>query len=456
MDWKALVQGKEPALDPLAKLVPADQHAIFFPSFEAMTRVFDEVDGSGTPVLQFATARVDDQRTKERYQEQLCLPLSSVSRLLGPAIVASVAITGSDPYLPSGTDLAILFECKDAGALEKVLAMRHLEAKSQGARAVEGTAGATRYGGVRSDDRRISSYVARFGDAILVTNSPAQVERIAAAAEGRAVPLAKADEYVWFRDRYRRGDAEESALLVLTDATIRRWASPRSRIGDSRRVRALAAMTELHARNVDAIARGKVPEGPAAQTDLPFSADFAWAPGGVRSATYGSPGFLTPVAELAIDRVTPSEKAAYERFRATFQDRWRNVFDPIALRLSIAPARLAADLTVMPLVVASDYRELHDLTLDATLAPSAGIRTRARCSTSRARSGSTRTSRGSRRRGSGPTRRRWAPTRSAGSATASRCTPTATASGTSSARRRKRKGSSRRTSTGCPSRCTWA
>ena len=324
MDWKALVAGLHPGLDPLASLVPADQHAVFFPTFEAMTRVFDEVDESGTPVLQFASARTEDQRTKERYQEQLCLPLSAVTRLLGPAVVASVAITGSDPYLPSGTDLAILFECKDAGTLEKTVMVRHLEAKSKGAEVVEGTAGAIRYGGVRTPDRRVSSYLARLGNTILVTNSTAQLERIAAATEGRAQPLAKADEYVWFRERYPRGDPAESALLVLTDATIRRWASPRSRIADSRRVRALAAMTEVHARNLRAIASGKAPEGPAAQPDLPFSSDFAWDRGGVRSKTYGTPGFLTPVAELEVAKVTPSEKAAYERF-PNAKAKWRSV-----------------------------------------------------------------------------------------------------------------------------------
>ncbi|MFN0008360.1 MAG: hypothetical protein ACKVXR_10660 [Planctomycetota bacterium] len=373
MDWKALVANLHPDLDPLANLVPADQHGVFFPSFEAMTRVFDEVDEAGTPVLQFASSRAEDQRSKDRYQEQLCLPLSAAARLLGPAVVASVAITGSDPYLPSGTDLAILFDCKAPQVLQQHLVMRHAEAQSKGAQAVEGSAGKIAYRGVRSPDRRISSYSARIGDTVVVTNSPVQLERIAAAAEGRAQPLAKADEYVWFRDRYKRGDPAESALLVLTDATIRRWAGPRSRIGDSRRVRAMAAMTEIHARNLDAVALGKTAAGtPAAQPDLPYSSDFSWGADGVQSAVYGRVGFLTPVAELPLDRVTPSEKAAYERFRAGFQSRWSTVFDPIALRLSFTPTRMAGDLTVMPLVVDSEYREFRNLTLDATLDASAG------------------------------------------------------------------------------------
>ena len=373
MDWKPLVAGLAPDLDPLAAAIPADQHALFFPSFQAMTRVFDEIDQAGTPLLEFAASRAEDQRTKERYQDQLCLPLSSVARLLGPTVVDSVAITGSDPFLPSGTDLALLFRCKDAAVLEKLVQARHLEARSKGAKPVEGTAGKLAWSGARSDDRRVSSYLARSGDTVVVANSPVAIERIAAASEGRAPALASADEYVWFRNRYKRTDPAESALLVLSDATIRRWASPASRIGEARRVRIAAAMAEVHARHAEELANGKIPTGkPAAEADLPATADFVWGEAGVRSPVDGTPTFLTPLAERPVTRVSPEEKQAYEAFRRTFQDRWRAVFDPIALRLSFADGKLGADLTVMPLVVESEYKDLHDLTRDAALAPTAG------------------------------------------------------------------------------------
>jgi len=373
MDWKALVQGKKPDVDALARAIPADQHGVFFPSFGAMVAVFDEIDRAGTPLLQFAGAQVEDLRTKERYQEQLCLPLSTVSRLLGPAVVASVAITGSDPYLPTGTDLALLFDCKEPALLEGLLQARHLEARAKGAKPVDGTAGQIRYAGVRSDDRVISSYVARVDSTIVVSNSPAQLERIAAALEGGAPALATADEFVWFRDRYRKGDPEESALLVLTDATIRRWAGPQSRIGDSRRIRAAAAMAEIQARHVDDLVSGTLVAGSsAADPKIPWSADFVWERDGVRSPKWGRPTFLTPLSEIPIDRVTPSERDAYAAFRTTFQNRWRTVFDPIAVRLSFGDDRLGADATVLPLALGTEYREFRELTRDATLAPDAG------------------------------------------------------------------------------------
>jgi hypothetical protein len=125
-------------------------------------------------------------------------------------------------------------------------------------------------------------------------------------------------------------------LLVLTDATIRRWASPRARIADSRRIRAAAAMAEVQMRQIDAWSRNALPVGAsAAAADLPMTSDFVWSARGVRSPQWGTPEFLTPVAEMPIDKVTPSEKQAYENFRRGFESRWRNVFDPIALRLTV-------------------------------------------------------------------------------------------------------------------------
>ncbi len=373
MDWKPLVKDLAPELDPLAKSIPGDQHGVFFPSFDAMLRVFDEVDREGTPVLEFFEARAEDQRTKERYQEQLCMPLSAFARLLGPSVVSSVAITGSDPFLPSGADLALVFECKQPDVLEKYVMTRHLEAKSKGAKVVGGSVGSAKYGGVRSDDRSVSSYMARFGELLVVTNSLAQLERIAATLDGANSSLATTDEYVWFRDRYKRGDASESALVVLSDATIRRWSGPRSRIGESRRVRAAAAMAEIQAQHLIELANGTLtPGASAADPSLPFSADFTWTKHGVYSPIFGSLAFLTPIAELSIDKVTPSEKQAYDNFRVGFQNRWRNYFDPIALRVCFSDTKLAADVTVMPLTVSSDYREFADLTRGAKLATGSG------------------------------------------------------------------------------------
>lgn len=373
LDWKALAKDLKPELDPLARFVPADQHALFFPSFAEMTRVFDEADSEGSPLLAFASGRASDEQSKQRYQEQLCMPLSALARAFGPAIVAGVALTGSDPFLPSGTDVALLFECKQPLVFEKYLMARHLEAKAKGAEAVEGTIGKLHWGGVRTDDRRVCSYTASIDGVLVVTNSLVQLERIAATIEGRTPALAGADEYRWFRNRYVRGAGAESGFLVLTDATIRRWADPHWRIGESRRVRAAAAMSEIQAASLVALVQGKLDVGKsAADARWPITADFVWAKDGVASPTYGSLAFLTPIVELSFDKVTAAEQAAYVRFREAYQRSWSNYFDPIAVRLSLDDQRLGADVTVMPLQVSSEYNEFMRLTRGAKLAPTAG------------------------------------------------------------------------------------
>ena len=75
----------------------------------------------GTPILQLAEPRSTSARTFERYQHQMCLTITAIARLLGPAVAQSVAVTGSDPYFRTGTDVAVLFETADPAVLENLL-----------------------------------------------------------------------------------------------------------------------------------------------------------------------------------------------------------------------------------------------------------------------------------------------------------------------------------------------
>ncbi len=373
LDWKTLIKDMKPDLDPLARFVPADQHAVFFTSFEAMTRVVDDLDSTGTTLIEAFEARVEDQRTKERYQKQLCMPLSTLGRLLGPTVVESVAMTGADPFLPSGADVAILFDCKLPDVLEKFIGMRRAEAEKAGAERVSGRIGELVYEGAVSPDRAISCYTARVDSVVVVSNSLQTLVRVMQTARDSSGSLLGADEYVWFRDRYKRGADGESAFIVLTDATIRRWAGPRSRIGDARRLIAAAAMNEITARNADAIVAGTIAAGTKASApDLAISEDFVWGDDGVRSLRFGTMRFLTPIVELGVDRVSEAERAAYSVYRNSFQQRWRNYFDPIAVRLSFDGVRMKADVTVMPLTIDTEYRELQRFTGGGALPQSAG------------------------------------------------------------------------------------
>jgi hypothetical protein len=375
INWEELTKDLNPQLDPLAERVPYDQHAVFFPSFTALVTMSDELKAQSEPVLQVAEPRGEDAETQARYEQQLGLPMTVAARLLGPRLVKSVAMTGSDSYLRTGTDVAFLFEAVDPGALKQLLLAQVTASagKEKSVKLLRGDVGGIEYVGFRSPDRRICSYIATIGDVVVVTNSPYQLEQLAGVKGGKIKSIAGLAEYKFFRDRYRRGDPEETAFVFLSDATIRRWCGPRWRILTSRRTRDMAVISELQAGQMDRLAQGGLRAGPI-YTDLPLAAagDLTLQPDGVHAEGVGSLAFMTPIAEMPVDKVSKAEADAYRRWREGYERNWTGVFDPIGLRLGVRKERLSADLTVMPLIGGSGYRELIAVSRGAKIAPDAG------------------------------------------------------------------------------------
>jgi hypothetical protein len=375
MDWKALLKDAPPESDPLAGCIPADQHALFFSSFKAMTELMDEADLHGTLILQMVEPRGEDARTRPRYQKQLCLELSEIARVLGPMLVQSTAFTGSDPYLPTGSDVGLLFDTKNPEVLAAYVTAKHAAAKQASAevQAVKGEIDGVAYSGVISSHREISSYVASIKKVVLISNSRFQLGQLIKASQGKLPTLASLDEYRFFRQRYVRTDPDETAFLMLSDATIRRWCGPQWRILSARRTRAAAALAEMQAVRLDDLAKGQAALGPLeSELKLRDLGEVTMTTNGITSSVYGSLDFLTPIAEIPLTKVTASEADAYHRWRNLYQANWRRYFDPIAARFALKQGQIAMDLTVMPLIAGTDYAEIIRVTSNAKIKPDAG------------------------------------------------------------------------------------
>lgn len=349
MDFKAMIKDRAPRLDPLAKYIPHDQHAFFFSSFESFTRVMNESHRLGDALFTAVDQRGEDAGVRARYEKQLGLELSLLSKVLGPAMVSSVGITGGDPYFVAGTDLAILFEARDPATLRTLLQGKVMLATgvSPGTQLIEGIETAV----FRDDGKGTRCYIATLDDVVLVTNSLAQIAVIAAAKGSDDKSLLQAPEYRFFRDRYVQGDSDETGFFILTDATIRRWCSPKWRIADSRRVRALGEMLNMRVEQRDLVMKGQ-----------PVGA----------SSPFGNVEFLTPISELDIAKVSEAEKTAYETWRRQYQSYWRGVFDPIAAKITVNDQKTGIDLSVMPLIAGTDYRQYIDLTQGVKIAAGSG------------------------------------------------------------------------------------
>jgi hypothetical protein len=383
LDWKARLGDKKPELDPLARSVPADQHALFLSGLDAARGVLATFQGTAIPVLGLADQAAEAIPVQRRYERQLGVRVSDLERFqatAGAGAIRGVAVSGSDPYFATGTDLALLFDVADSAPLTAFLRERLSAAcRSAGdAQVVEETREGVPVIVARSPDRTLSADLAACDGVVVLSNSPWQVEQCVRTARGGQPRLADAPEYRFFRARYQRGGEGESAFIVLTDATIRRWCGPRWRIASSRRVQVAALLDMLQAAHLEDLVAGKVEPGrlewsrPAGLERLDPGV-LSLGRHGVMSSVYGSVAFQTPIAEIPLDEVSRSEATSYSRWRDGYQSNWRAYFDPIAIRLAVQPGRrIAADMTVMPLITGTSYRPFVEVVGGSAIAPGDG------------------------------------------------------------------------------------
>ena len=368
--WQEWIKGEKPALDPITSILPHDQHALIFPSYTSMLEVLDEVTQRATPWLRMSEQKAESARSKEKYSQQLCLPMDELSRILGPELISSVAITGSDPFIRTGTSFTVIFEAKQKQALVAALAVRRMEAHNnhKGSKMVNGEipqSNKNHYQGLTTRDRSIRSFVASFDNFVVVTNSVSQLTRIAKVFDHRSNSLQSLDEYRFFRQRYPIiPQTKEDAFLIITDATIRRWCGPEWRIGASRRTRAASAMAEIQARKES---------GSQLNTEeFPELGRVSFINGRVQSSRFGNLAFLKPVNELNIKKVTLAEKKAYAFFRDRYQSHWSRYFDPICAQISIEDGKINGDLSIIPLIGGTDYRQMIQMAGDVKLNSESG------------------------------------------------------------------------------------
>jgi len=119
-------------------------------------------------------------------------------------------------------------------------------------------------------------------------NSRKQIENLVRTAQGKLPALSSQEEYLFFRQRYVRGDESETAFLVLSDATIRRWSVRNGAL----RIRA-APVPPLSWPNCRPV---RLTDWSGAKRRHEFVTDYSTpdlgelglAPAGVTSATYGT------------------------------------------------------------------------------------------------------------------------------------------------------------------------
>lgn len=361
MNFDKVLQRDWPRFDALADAIPEDQFAVFFPSFAGLLRVVDELQADAAPLVQLVDRRAEQSLVRERYEAQLCLQLDGFVRALGPTIVKEVAFTGSDPYMRTGTDVAILLEGNPLVIRPIVAARQAAAAKAAGLESRQLKVAGWDAVVVETPDRSVSSWIAATDTMVVVANGQDQLRRVLEARDGTRPSLMKTEEYHWFRQRYAHGAEGEDAFAVVSDAAIRKWSGPHGRIATARRVKAAAQLADADAWRIAKGAGLPAGDEPEAESIVAGGGALSFDGAFARDSVYGTRAFLTPVAELVIDSVSQAEKRGYDRWRGQFERAWGGAFDPIASRFDVREDGLYVDTTLVPLIVRSDYSSLLDV-----------------------------------------------------------------------------------------------
>jgi len=197
-----------------------------------------------------------EQAGSERVQQQLALRETALAKILGPQVIADVALVGLDPYLAQGAAIGILFQARNNFLLSRDLQSKRREAlqKFPAATEMNTTIADHEVSLIATPDGRVRSYYAQEGDFHLVTTSRSLVERFyRAARDDRS--LATADGFRHAR-RQLPLDRNDAVFAYVSSAFFQQLCSPAIRIQYLRRSRRQRAAKLLQLARLAADAEG--------------------------------------------------------------------------------------------------------------------------------------------------------------------------------------------------------
>lgn len=386
--WEAMLAAPgapHPVIEPLAASIPANVLYLYFHDLRTFVTLADEIDGWAWPLLETLEARGGAAHFIARYETQLAVERTELSKSLGNLVTDGVAIVAGDPLLREGTDVSIVFQVRNRALLGAIL---EDFARRAAARRPDVTRGELDLGGgarakvLATPDHEVYRLELELGDLLILSNSPAALARFAGVRAGQRPSLAQAGDFRWMRAVYPFDPKAEDGFAFAGDALIAALTGPRWKILQARRMEARADLLAVnHAALLYGWLEGRQPRsadeliasGLLRRDELLHEdgAAIAFTPSAGARSRWGSASALVPIADLELGKVSVAERTAYVRFVETYQQYWRGYIDPIATRIRRADGgkRVAFDARMLPLIAGSDYDHLIDQVGEQTIAP---------------------------------------------------------------------------------------
>lgn len=322
-------------VEPLALRVPAEWFYMRFGSFANFLWFQDTLERFGGDFQNLLGSRGLDRGTRERFETQLAAQTTVLSRFFGDAVVADVAIVGTDLFLLEGGAYGLLFQARSGPLLSKNFADQRAEWKQKipDTTDTQVMIGDRTVSLLASRDGRVRSYYVVDGDYHFITTSKALVGRFLAVRSG-AGSLGQSREFRYARTRMPTGRGD-TVFVCLSSGFFRNLLSPQYRVEMMRRLEAVADIDLVQmavltsategkpgATIGDLVAGGFLPPGFGARPD---GSRTVLAGGEARDSLRGAQGAFVPIPDIPIERVTRSEAAAYQQLATTYRTRWTDL-----------------------------------------------------------------------------------------------------------------------------------
>jgi len=333
----------EPAADvqvePMAMHVPAEFFYVRFGSFDNFLWFQDTLDTWGGDLQNLVATRSLDYGRNERLQEQLVLKQSKLSRMLGGAVIADVAIVGTDLLFRDGAAYGFLFQARNSTLLSADFASQRAERVKRGGVTeqkikIEGQ----EVSYLSSPDGSVRSYYVVSGDYHFISSSAVLVARFLQTAKGQdSLGASKDFRHLRTIMPLTRND---SVFVYLSDAFLHNITGPRYRIEMLRRLEAVTDIELVLLAKLESATEGK-PSGTIAEMvatgilppnlgPRPDGSRAVLDRGEVYDSLRGRRGNFVPVPDVPVDRITAAERASYDRFLAFERETWGRL-EPIAV-----------------------------------------------------------------------------------------------------------------------------
>lgn len=318
----------EVEIEPMARQVPEECFYIRYGRFTNYLWFRDLTEKWQGDLQNMLQRRGIDDAASQRIEDQLSLRQSAMAKVLGPQVIADVALIGLDPYTSVGSAVGIVFEAKNSFLLNRDLTGQRREALERYPDAVEETLTIREQSVslISSPSGAVRSYYVQQGDFHLVATSRRLVERFLAAGAGES-SLAKNAGFLLARSRL--SVARNDAIFAhIPSQFFQQLASPAVWIENHRRLTSLREMKLLglarlaaRAEGIEATSIDELKEAnflPRGFSNRVDESQLTEDEQGLGDSIRGRRGLFVPIGDQAVTSATRKEADAYRRFADRF------------------------------------------------------------------------------------------------------------------------------------------